>query len=149
MKTTPKIIRNPTKKAQLSRKQKKFIAEYVKSIATISDTTKAIGINRSTYYEWMKNPLFRQALEDEEENYNDLIIRNIRHYALTRDKEMLKFWAKTQMKHRGFTERTEVENRINVSFRDELLSKREFVDNLSDDLKEELLKWKRSGDTKD
>lgn len=55
-------------------------------------------------------PLFKERFEEELEKYNDSIQATILKLALKEDRDLLKFWAKTQMKHRGFTEKQEVEH---------------------------------------
>jgi len=101
------IIQNSTKNA-IKPRQQRFIEEYIKSLGHISDSCKEIGIDRDTYYKWCKNnPMFENKLKETIENHNDSVERRILELALKEDRDMLKFWAKTKMKDRGFTEKSE------------------------------------------
>jgi len=44
------------------------------------------------------------------EHFNDSVQRRILKLAMKDDKDMLKFWAKNLMKHRGWVERQEIEH---------------------------------------
>ncbi len=101
---------NDTKPAPSRERQKAFIESYIKNMGNISKACEEIGIIRTTYYRWMKKPRFREMYDMALERHNDLIFQRILNLALKEDKDMLKFWAKTQMKHRGFIEKTEMEH---------------------------------------
>ena len=103
-----KILQNVTKKVTLKPKQKKFLEEFIKNYGHITDTCKAVKIERPTYYRWMTQTLFKSNLDDAMEHFNDSVQRRILNLAMKDDKEMLKFWAKNQMKHRGWVEKSEV-----------------------------------------
>lgn len=105
-----KMEQKATKKAPLKEKQKAFAEAYIKNMGNISKACEDVDINRGTYYRWMKRARFRTMYDEAIEKHNDLIFQRILNLALKEDKDMLKFWAKTQMKHRGFVERTELEH---------------------------------------
>jgi hypothetical protein len=122
---------NPTKKAYLKRKQKLFIKEYIDNYGHISNACKKVKINRSTFYEWKEDLPFKEAFEEAIETHNDTIEQRILRLALDGDKDMLKFWAKTKMKKRGFTDKFLEEDKRENSVMD-------FVKGLSEDYEESL-----------
>ncbi len=99
-----------TKTGTLMEKQKLFVESYIQERGNISKACEVIGINRGTYYKWMKKKKFLIIYDEAIERHNDLIYQRILNLALKEDKDMLKFWARTQMKHRGFVEKQEVEH---------------------------------------
>jgi len=120
-----KMPQNTTKKVPLKEKQKSFIEAYIKHMGNISQACEDVGVDRSTYYRWMKKPRFKIIFNMALEQHNDLIFQRILNLALKEDKDMLKFWAKTQMRHRGFVEKQEIEQvggevKIDVKISDEI-----------------------------
>lgn len=101
--------RKTTKKGILKPKQIKFLKLYIKNLGHITNACKEVDIERSTYYDWMKDEFFLEKFNDSNEHFNDSVMRRILSFALKNDKDMLKFWAKTQMKHRGFIENQRLE----------------------------------------
>jgi len=108
---------NPLRPNQIA-----FLDHYFKQKGNISKACKKVGVDRTRYYDWMKNPQFQQAMQDVIESHNDLVIEKILKLALQSDKDLLKFWAKNQIKHRGFVEKQEVQhsgeidNKLEVTF---------------------------------
>ena len=102
-----KSPQKPTKKDRLTPKQKKFLEVFIKKMGHITDTCKEVKIDRGTYYDWMEKELFKRKLDEEMEHFNDSVQRRILKLAMKDDRDMLKFWAKNLMKHRGFVEKSE------------------------------------------
>ena len=102
-------------KTNLTEKQKIFLKHYFELRGHISNACKETGIGRTQYYRWLDNEKFRKAFEDTLEAHNDSVMQRILVMAETGDKEMLKFWAKNQMKHRGWVEKQELEVTGNVT----------------------------------
>lgn len=100
---------NDTKKVTLKDKKLNFLHSYIEKMGNISQACEDVGISRKTYYRWMKVSKFRDEFNVALEKHNDLIFQRILNLALKEDKDMLKFWAKTQMRHRGFVERQELD----------------------------------------
>lgn len=96
-----------TKKQRL---KNDFIEAYIRKMGNISKACEEIGIDRKTFYNWLKEPKFKEMYDNAIKKHNDLIYSKIYHIAAQGDKDMMKFWAKTQMKDRGFTEKQELEH---------------------------------------
>lgn len=105
-----KMIQNDTEKTPLKQKHLTFIKAYLDNRGNISEASEDAGIGRATYYRWMKKPKFQVLFQEAVETHNDLVFQKILKLALESDKDMLKFWAKTQMRHRGFIEKQEIEH---------------------------------------
>ncbi len=115
------MIQKETKTVPLKLKQQLFVKSYIDNGGNISKACEDIGIIRMTYYRWLRKPKFKEMYDDAIEKHNDLIFQRILKLALASDKDMLKFWAKTQMKHRGFVEKQEIEIEGSIA----LLTKKE------------------------
>lgn len=97
---------------EINRKQEAFIKIFEKKLCNIKSTCLAVGICRQTYYNWMdKVDTFKKRVTDIEESlYDDLESKMYKKAIVDEDNVMLIFIAKTKMKHRGYTERTEIDN---------------------------------------
>lgn len=105
-------------------KQQVFIQYFVQSLGHIDKACKAAGIARSTYHHWYATDSnFKEQLLSNIEAINDNIEQVIVARALKGDNQLLIFWAKTKMKHRGFVERVENVN-INADINIELTEDR-------------------------
>jgi hypothetical protein len=95
-----------------SAKQKKFLELFEKKLCNIKATCMAIQISRQTYYNWMdKVDTFKKEVEDIVESfYDDLETKLYKKAIVDEDNTILIFLAKTKMKHRGYTERSEIED---------------------------------------
>ena len=96
-------------------KQELFIKKYLEYYGNITQACEEIGINRTTYYNWMEKDKFKEQIEAAFESFNDNIQQILYAKAVTGDKDLLKFWAKTQMRHRGFVEKQEIEHTGSIS----------------------------------
>ncbi|MGV9204337.1 MAG: helix-turn-helix domain-containing protein [Promethearchaeia archaeon] len=90
----------PSKKSIL---QKEFIKNYLQT-KNITEAARKIGIERKTFYNWLKTKKFEEMFNNAIEQHNDKVEQLIYSLAESGDKEMLKFWAKHKMKDRGFIE---------------------------------------------
>jgi len=91
-------------KRSVANKQKLFIDTYLTNFGNITLACQKANIGRRTFYNWCKENKFKDMLEAAIEQHNDVISQKIYSMAAEGDKDLLKFWAKTQMKHRGFIE---------------------------------------------
>lgn len=92
-------------------KKTAFKQAYQKSFGNITQSCKAIGINRTQYYEWMKDGAFKQELQDIEPN--EVFVDFAESALVTRisngDTTAIIFALKTKGKKRGYIERTETD----------------------------------------
>ena len=90
----------------MNEKQKLMLKALEKTWCNISESAKIINISRSTHYEWLdKSDTYKKEFENVKETFNDNIESEIIKKALDGDNTMLIFYAKTKMKHRGYTEK--------------------------------------------
>lgn len=116
----PPTAKKRTKKS-LTLKQTRFIESYLKSRGHIGNACRDACIGRTLYYEWMKDDYFLMCFDHAKEEFNDSIQSRIVKLAELDDRDMIKFWAKTQMKHRGFVEKQEIE--VSGNFTDEFVGR--------------------------
>ena len=75
----------------------------------VSSACKAANVSRMTYYRWYnEDPEFREKADDIKELQKDFAESLILKKMKEGDTTMIIFYAKTQMKDRGYTERKEI-----------------------------------------
>lgn len=75
----------------------------------VSSACKAANVSRMTYYRWYnEDPDFREKADDIKELQKDFAESLILKKMKEGDTTMIIFYAKTQMKDRGYTERKEI-----------------------------------------
>jgi hypothetical protein len=82
----------------LNFRQKKFISLYLSENGTakIQTICESVGVSRQRYYEWMKNPEFKQAIEEGEERLFDLLEEAALELALDGSENVLLFLMKSK-----------------------------------------------------
>ena len=98
------------KQKKLRGKKAAFLKAWIKTFGNITQSCNAIGINRGTYYNWLReDENFKIAIENEEVGEQQLdfaeskLMKNIHDGKET----SLIFFLKTKGKERGYVERTE------------------------------------------
>ncbi len=107
----PKKYRYQSKLA----KQKMFITEFIRNNAMVQTTCDKIGITRKTYYEWLKDEKFKDAIDDAVERKLDRLESRVNDLVDKGDTTMTIFAAKCLLKNRGYKEKQEVEVNANVN----------------------------------
>lgn len=103
----------------------------------VSSACKAANVSRMTYYRWYnEDPDFREKADDVKELQKDFAESLILKKMKEGDTTMIIFYAKTQMKDRGYTTRTEITGKDG---KDIVLPKPAFnVDDLPEDLQQQI-----------
>ena len=100
---------NSTTQNKTAVSKEKFLEQLEKSFGLVATTCRKVGISRSTYYKWRKDDSqFADKADDIKELQKDVAEALILKKMKDGDTAMLIFYAKTQMKDRGYVERTEV-----------------------------------------
>ena len=84
----------------------KFIKAFVTNKGHISNSCKEIGIERKTYYRWLKDEKFKEQIDQVEQSMWDDIEKTLKNKAIE-NPQLLMFLAKTKLKNRGYVEKTE------------------------------------------
>lgn len=100
--------------------KKQLLESMSKSLGVISTACKQVGISRTTYYEYLKDPEFKKAVSEIEAEAVDFaesklfeLINGIQlmskdgPYQVPPCKTSIIFYLKTKGKHRGYVERVE------------------------------------------
>jgi len=97
-------------------KKKAFIDVYEKVYGNVSLSCRSVGINRSTYYRWVKDEAFKEQLEDTKpkEAYIDFVESKLVERINAGDTTAIIFALKTIGKKRGYVERQEIAHSSNV-----------------------------------
>lgn len=112
---------------KLDAKKEEVVENYIKAFGIVSVACKASGISRYTFYEWLKKyPEFKEAIENSnaKEAKKDFIENALIQLINNKETSAVIFAAKTQLKDRGYIERTEVEHQGKVAL--------SFTENLKD-----------------
>ena len=104
----------------------------------VSSACKAANVSRMTYYRWYnEDPDFREKADDIKELQKDFAESLILKKMKEGDTTMIIFYAKTQMKDRGYTERKEITGKDG----EDLIKGKEIdIDKLSNDERKLLLR---------
>ncbi len=97
-----------TGKQSLTKQQKDFLTVFNKVGGNISMACRQANIkSRTTYYRWLENEEFRDAVENVNESFIDLAESQLRAAVSRGDMNAVFFLLKTKGKSRGYVERTE------------------------------------------
>ncbi|MBN2789913.1 MAG: hypothetical protein JXR69_06965 [Candidatus Delongbacteria bacterium] len=102
---------NSTKLNKLSQKKKAFIQVFAGTYGNITKTAEAVGIDRGTYYNWIKSDLeFKQAIEEvePEEMLIDIVESQLLEKIKSGDITAIIFFLKTKGQKRGYTEKQHI-----------------------------------------
>lgn len=100
---------NTTTNERKAQSKAEFLTTLEQSAGLVATACRKAGINRSTYYKWRKDDdEFAQAADDIKELQKDAVEALILKKLKDGDTAMLIFYAKTQMKDRGYVERNEI-----------------------------------------
>lgn len=111
----------------MEEKHKQFLQALEKQYGTIADACRTVGITRTTYYRWLENAEFKEAVSDLQEELKDnaeskmhqlingvTMSREVKGeeiiYSKAPDAYMIQFFLKTKAKERGYVEKVESEN---------------------------------------
>lgn len=93
---------------------KELISVYEKKGCNVTATCKALGINRTTFYNWRKRSERLDAmLEEVEESIIDYAESKLVEHIQEGDTTCLIFFLKTKGKKRGYIERVEQDVTVN------------------------------------
>lgn len=89
--------------------QKKTALEALeKSLGVVTTACKSIGLARSTFYEWLKDDSFKQAVNEIQEVAIDFAESQLHKQIADGNTSATIFYLKTKGKKRGFVERQEI-----------------------------------------
>jgi len=93
-------------------KRKLMIEALSKNGGNISMACKTVGIDRQTHYNWLgKFDSYKKQVEELNEHIIDFVESKLMQNINDNDNASIFFFLKTRAKHRGYSERVEVENK--------------------------------------
>ena len=100
---------NSTTQNKTAASKEAFLTQLEQSFGLVATTCRKVGISRSTYYKWRKDDSqFADRADEVKELQKDAVEALILKKMKGGDTSMLIFYAKTQMKDRGYVERREL-----------------------------------------
>lgn len=94
---------------RVAKEKEDLLAALAQTSGIVSSACKAANVSRMTYYRYYKeDPAFREKADDIKELQKDFAESLILKKMKEGDTTMIIFYAKTQMKDRGYTERREI-----------------------------------------
>lgn len=101
-------------KQTLTKQQKEFLKVFNQVGGNISMACRQANIkSRTTYYRWLENDEFRDAVENVNESFIDLAESQLRAAVSRGDMNAVFFLLKTKGKNRGYVERSEQSVSVN------------------------------------
>lgn len=94
----------------LAERKEIFLEIYKRKGCNVSTACVAADIARKTFYNWIKEKNFGQAVKDAEEQLHDMVESHLVSHIQGGNAKVAMFFAKTKMKHRGYTHKQEVEH---------------------------------------
>ena len=95
--------------------KKEIIKALEKSLGIVTTACKNVGIARSTYYEWYNNdPVFKAEVNDIQEVCLDFAESKLFQQIENDNTSAIIFFLKTKGKKRGYIERQEVVQRVDL-----------------------------------
>lgn len=122
---------------RVAKEKEDLLNALAQTSGIVSSACKAANVSRMTYYRYYnEDPEFREKADDVKELQKDFAESLILKKMKEGDTTMIIFYAKTQMKDRGYTERREITGKDGES----LIQKEIDITKLSDDERELLLR---------
>lgn len=107
-------------KQPLTKKQKEFLKVFDGVAGNVSMACRQTGIkSRTTFYRWMENDEFKDAVENVNESFIDLAESQLRSAVASGNLNAVFFLLKTKGKSRGYTET--VEQNVNINSFEQLM----------------------------
>lgn len=99
-----------------SQKKKVFLSEYLKNNCNVSAAAEATGINRVTYYKWLKTDAkFAEQIQETTEHLYDEVEKALLQRIKEKDTTAIIFFCKTKMKNRGYVEKQQLDVKADVT----------------------------------
>lgn len=96
-------------------KKESYIKQLHEAFGNVSKACKAVGLSRTTIYRWMQED---EEFKESVENINEYIVDTVENHLFDQIKDgstaATIFYLKTKGKHRGYVEKTEVDNNVTV-----------------------------------
>lgn len=101
--------------------QEKLMALVDKSAGLLKPIAQYLGVSRETIYNWTKaHPEFKKAIDDARENTLDIIEGKMFKNAIDGNERAQEFLLRTIGKHRGYSEKTEIEANVDATVEEEI-----------------------------
>lgn len=98
---------------KVTEKRKLFLKAFERTAGNISQSCKAINIDRGTYYNWIgRNQKFAREVEAVKQSLVDLTESKLMELINEKNPTAIIFYLKTQGKDRGYIEQSKVEMEI-------------------------------------
>jgi len=87
--------------------KKALLEALEKTLGVVTTACKMVGVSRRTYYDYMKDPEFKEQVEDISEVAIDFAETQLHKQIRDNNISATIFYLKTKGKNRGYVERTE------------------------------------------
>ena len=93
---------------KLTKLQEAFLKALNDSGLNISAASENIGINRRTYYRWLRNETFAEEVNHQKEETIDYVESKLMMSIKNGHEASIFFFLRTRAKHRGYVEKQEI-----------------------------------------
>lgn len=111
--TTKFNVKKKDKPLASQLKKRELIKALASSLGNVTEATRAVGIDRSTYYKWLKeDPDFAQSIEEVNDEQIDYVESKLLQRINEGDTTATIYYLKTKGKRRGWSEKLEIEAKL-------------------------------------
>ena len=96
-------------------KNEAILEALIKSLGIVTTACKQVGISRTTFYERLKDPIFKKQVEDVENIALDFAESKLHSQIQDGSTAATIFYLKTKGKKRGYIERQEIEHQGGIT----------------------------------
>lgn len=121
------------------RKQSDFIKALELSLGVVTVAAKIAGVTARSHYKWLKSsPEYAAAVEEVRDRADDFVESKLFEIIKNGDTSAVIYYCKTRLKHRGYSEKTDVDittggKPIDNKFQIEIIRHREEVERKEDE----------------
>jgi hypothetical protein len=110
MEEKKKLNGDEARRARTVQSKKDFLKAFKQSLGIIAPAAKAANVGRRTVYDWLRDdPEFKKVFEEVKEDQKDFVESALLKKVKNEDTTAIIFYSKTQMKDRGYIEKTEIQ----------------------------------------
>ena len=93
----------------MPKRYRNFISLYLENKCHLTKSCEQAGIHKTTFYNWMKDPIFAEKMKDIEESIIDTAEAKLIAMLESGDRWALKYWLSHKGLHRGWQDKQEID----------------------------------------
>ena len=95
-------------------KQEMFLESLRKNLFIVTSACQQSGISRTQYYQWLKDPIFKEKVDEVIELQGDFVETQLLKRIKEGSDQSIIFYLKTKGRKRGYIDRLEIEGSFDI-----------------------------------